>query len=100
MSAVTDAASCPLDWRLFLPTGWGEACASDAETAAGIRQRRACVDSLAGQRHRPKRQLALDMLKELAGWALAPPVVVADAGYGDNADFCGGLAERGWVYIV
>jgi SRSO17 transposase len=29
-----------------------------------------------------------------------PPVVVADAGYGQNADFRDGLAERGIAYVV
>jgi hypothetical protein len=40
------------------------------------------------------------MLHELVGWALAPPVVVGDAGYGDNAEFRDGLTTRGWVYVV
>ncbi len=31
---------------------------------------------------------------------LAPPVVVADAGYGNNGDFRAGIAERGWSYLV
>ncbi|GAA2702516.1 hypothetical protein GCM10010412_100590 [Nonomuraea recticatena] len=35
------------------------------------------------QRHRPKWQQALDMLDELAAWGRVPPLVVADAGYGD-----------------
>src|SRR3954452_5723285 len=26
ISAVTDTASCPLDWRLFVPERWGDAC--------------------------------------------------------------------------
>lgn len=28
--AVTDTASCPLDWRLFLPKAWDEEAADDA----------------------------------------------------------------------
>src|SRR3954466_2491927 len=39
--AVTDAASCPLDWRLFLPERWDEACAASPAAAAAIRERRA-----------------------------------------------------------
>jgi SRSO17 transposase len=31
---------------------------------------------------------------------LAPPLVVADAGYGDNADFRDGLAARGRAWVV
>src|SRR3954447_23598442 len=29
ISAVTDAASCPLDWRLFLPERWDDSCATE-----------------------------------------------------------------------
>src|ERR671916_2152629 len=35
--AVTDAASCPLDWRLFLPAGGDDAQAPTEEAGAGIR---------------------------------------------------------------
>jgi hypothetical protein len=39
--AVTDTASCPLSWRLFLPPGWEDTEAADEEAAAVIRARRA-----------------------------------------------------------
>src|SRR4051812_37467991 len=32
--AVTDAASCPLNWRLFLPPGWGDPEAGTPQDAA------------------------------------------------------------------
>src|SRR3954463_6444685 len=32
--AVTDAASCPLNWRLFLPESWDDAAAATPEAAA------------------------------------------------------------------
>ena len=51
-------------------------------------------------RHREKWRLALDMLDELGGWGLAPPVVVADAGYGDTAEFRDGITARGGHYVV
>jgi SRSO17 transposase len=100
ISAVTDAASCPLSWRLFLPGRWDDAAAATPEAAAAIRDRRARAGIPAEQRHREKWRLALDMLDELAGWQLAPPVVVSDAGYGDNAEFRDGLTARGWAYVV
>ena len=87
--AVTDTASVPLQWRLFLPGEWD----SDAE-----RRRRCQVPDEVG--HREKWRLALDTLDELAGWGLVPPVVVADAGYGQNADFRDGLDGRGIGYVV
>jgi hypothetical protein len=42
----------------------------------------------------------LDSIDELARWGLVPPVVVADAGYGQNADFRDGLDGRGIGYVV
>ena len=33
-------------------------------------------------------------------WGLAPPVVAADAGCGDNAQFRDGLAARGRAYVM
>ncbi|GHE38347.1 hypothetical protein GCM10018782_10710 [Streptomyces griseoaurantiacus] len=44
--------------------------------------------------------MALDTIDELAGWGLVPPVVVADAGYGQNADFRDGLEHRSIDYVV
>src|SRR4051812_30181833 len=98
--AVTDAASCPLNWRLFLPERWDDACAATPEAAAAIRARRRRAGIPDDARHRQKWRLAREMLEELAGWQLAPPVVVADAGYGDNAEFREGLTARGRAYVV
>src|SRR5947209_1826435 len=100
ISAVTDAASCPLNWRLFLPERWDDALAATPEAAATIRDRRSRAGIPAEARHREKWRLALDMLDELAGWTLTPPLVAADAGYGDNADFRDGVTARGWAYVV
>jgi SRSO17 transposase len=87
--AVTDQASCPIDWRLFLPEDWD----ADAE-----RRRKAHVPQ--GERHRPKWQLALEMLDELATWELVPPVVLADAAYGEVGEFRLGLEQRVLAYVV
>ncbi|MFD9041166.1 IS701 family transposase [Streptomyces bottropensis] len=87
--AVSDTASCPLNWRLFLPQEWAE------DT---VRRNRTGVPEDIG--HREKWRLALDALDELAGWRLVPPVVVADAGYGQNADFRAALADRQIGYVV
>jgi SRSO17 transposase len=89
VNAVTEQASCPLDWRLFLPESW-----QDDTT-----RRVACqVPEDVG--HRPKWQLALDMLDELGAWDLVPPVLVADAGYGEVGEFRGGLDDRQIPYVV
>jgi SRSO17 transposase len=40
------------------------------------------------------------MVDELADWGQNPPVVVGDAGYGDNATFRCELAARGLSYVM
>ena len=89
LSAASEVASCPIDWRLFLPQAWDD----DPE-------RRARAHLPDGERHRAKWRLALEMLDELAGWGVAIPAVVADAGYGEISAFRDALAERGLAYVV
>jgi SRSO17 transposase len=87
--AVSDAASCPLQWRLLVPQEWA---------AEPVRRRKTAMPQEVG--HRQKWRLALDSIDELAGWGMVPPVLVADAGYRQNADFRDGLDGRGIGYVV
>ncbi|WP_329393173.1 IS701 family transposase [Streptomyces lydicus] len=89
--AASDTASCPLAWRLFLPESW------DTPKAASRREHCRIPED---ERHRPKWLLALEMLDELDGTGLRPAVLVADAGYGANADFRHGLEDRGLGYVL
>ncbi len=89
--AASDTASCPLSWRLFLPASW------DGPDAAGRRKHCRIPDTV---HHRPKWQLALEMLDELDCLGLRPAVLVADTGYGANADFRRGLEDRGLAYVL
>jgi SRSO17 transposase len=89
VNAASDEASCPLDWRIFLPPAWDQ-----------DQQRRAKAHVPAEARHREKWRLALDMIDELAGWGLAAPLVCADAGYGEIMAFRHGLSDRGIPYVV
>src|SRR3954464_3616792 len=57
LSAVTDTVSCPLNWRLFWPRGWGEALAATPEAAAAIRDRRARAGLPDSVRYREKWRL-------------------------------------------
>ena len=91
VNAVTEHASCPLDWRLFLPERWDE---------AAMAARRAACHLPEGVHHRPKWQLVLDLLDELAGWDLRPPVLLADSGYGEVGEFRWGLDARQIPYVV
>src|SRR3954469_12173654 len=96
--AVTDTASCPLNWRLFVPESWDDAAAATPEAAAAIAARRARAGLPDSARHHAKWRLVLEMLDELAGEGLRPAVVVAYAGYGNNADFRAGITARGGRY--
>ncbi|MEV7715708.1 IS701 family transposase, partial [Streptomyces sp. NPDC088270] len=89
--AASDTASCPLSWRLFLPGSWDRPEAADRRARCRIPE---------DEHHRPKWQLALDMLDELAALGLRPAVLVADTGYGANADFRHGLEDRGLAYAL
>lgn len=101
--AVTDAASAVLDWRLYVPPSWDQThpeTAADPAMAAAAQTRRARAKLPDHERHRPKWAQALEMIDELAGWGHAPPVLVADAGYGQSAPFRTGLSERGIPYVL
>ncbi|WP_406117644.1 IS701 family transposase [Streptomyces sp. NBC_00989] len=87
--AASNTASCPLQWRLFLPEDW----AADSH-----RRTRTLIPPEVT--HREKWRLALDMLDSLADWGMTPPAVVADAAYGTNAHLRAALSERGLTYVL
>jgi SRSO17 transposase len=89
VSAASEHGSCPVDWRLFLPECWDH----DQQ-----RRRAAHIPNEVG--HRPKWQLALALLDELAGWGMPRLPVSSDAGYGAVPGFRLGLEARGLVYVV
>lgn len=98
--AVTDQASCPLGWRLFLPESWDDVCSDTNEHAKLVAAKRAKAQIPDTVRHRPKWELALEAIDELRCWGQCPPLVVADAGYGEIGYFRTGLSERAIPYIV
>jgi len=87
--AASDQASCPLQWRLFRPEEWAQD--RDRCKAAGVPGRVG---------HTAKWQLALEILDQLAQWQLTAPVILADAGYGQNTVFRLALDKRGLRYVV
>lgn len=97
--AVTDTASCPLDWRLFVPTSWDEQAADEAVWGEVVARRGRCGIP-EDERYRPKWTMAVEMLDRLIEQGLRPPLVAADAGYGDNSQFRAALDECGIGYIV
>jgi len=89
VNTASDRASCPLQWRLFVPESWDE----DED-----RRRRARIPEKV--RHIPKWQLALEIIDQLLEWGLKRRVVQADGGYGDITAFRAGLEERDLEYVV
>jgi len=89
ISAASDRASCPLDWRVYLPESWDR-----------DRERRAKAHLPAEIRYLPKWKLALEMLDELRAWGLAAKPVLADSAFGEVGAFRSGLTERGLRYCV
>lgn len=89
VNAASDLASCPLQWRLFVPKSWDQ----DDE-----RRRRARIPDEV--RHVPKWQLALEIIDQLLEWGLERRVVQADGGYGETTAFRVGLEERELEYAV
>ena len=88
--APSDTASCPLQWRLFLPQEW----AADSH-----RRTRTLIP--AEVTHREKWRQALDLLDSLADWGMTPPTVVADAAYGGtNAHLRTALSKRGLTCVL
>jgi SRSO17 transposase len=98
--AATDAASAPLDWRLFLPQSWDDRSTTDPDAVAVIAARRKRSAIPDAEQHRTKWEMAIEMIDELIEWGRIPPTTVADAGYGDATAFRLSLTERGIDYVV
>ena len=65
INAATDDASCPLDWRLFIPKEWDE----DSEWNQERPEKTKLPEDL---HHVEKWRLALEMIDELRGWGIKP----------------------------
>lgn len=68
----TDAASYLLGWRLFIPRSWDDLHAETNEQAEAIPPRRGRAQIPERVRHRPKWELAIEMLDELTTWGRRP----------------------------
>jgi SRSO17 transposase len=93
VNACSDEASCPLDWRLFIPKEWDE----DSEFNQDRRKKAKLPEDV---HHVEKWRQALEMIDELIGWGITPPVILGDGAYGDNTQFRSGLKERGLSYVL
>ena len=89
LSAVSDHASLPIAYRLYLPEEWVDDPV-----------RRAKVGVPADIVFQTKPHIALDQLRAAVADGIRAEVVLADAGYGNDTDFRDGITEIGMAYAV
>jgi SRSO17 transposase len=94
---ATETASCPVNWRLFVPEQWDP---GSPRASADVADRRARCGIPAQVGHTEKWRLALAMLDELHDWGVRAALAVADAGYGEIGEFRQGLEDRDLDYAV
>ena len=93
INAASEEASCPLDWRLFIPREWDEKSEFNE-------QRREKAKLPEEVHHTEKWRQALEMIDEMISWGIKPPVVLGDGAYGDITELRSGLEEREIEYVL
>ena len=89
LSLATGSGSVPLADRLFLPQPWAE-----------DRKRRAAASVPAVIEFRTKGQIAREQIEAALATGIPQGVVLADAAYGDEADFRDWLSTRDLDYVL
>lgn len=89
VSLANESGSLPIAYQLYLPQEWAE---------DKVRRRKAGVPEHIG--FATKNQIALAQLKAARAANVPAGVVLADAGYGNDADFRSGVAALGLCYAV
>jgi SRSO17 transposase len=93
INAAAERASCPLNWRLFIPEEWDE----ESEANQERRLKAGLGDEI---HHVEKWRLALEMIDELRSWGIKPPVLLGDGAYGDVTELRSSLEEREIGYLL
>ena len=89
LSIANHHVSLPIAWRLYLPEDW----ANDA----GRRKTTHVPEAVAFQ---TKPQIALAQIEAAVKARVAPGIVLADAGYGNDGAFRAGVTALGLTYAV
>jgi SRSO17 transposase len=89
LHAVSERATLPLGWALYLPEDW---CA-DPE-----RRRKAKIPVDVGFQTKP--QLGVTLIKQAASWAIDRAPVLGDAAYGENTQLRSELDSSGIEYVL
>jgi SRSO17 transposase len=97
---VGHTGSAAVNWRLSVPESWDETTTTNPAERAGIARRRRRCGIPNAERHRPNWVIALEMIDELVGWDLRPPIVVAGRHYGAHDEFRAALERLGMRYVV
>jgi SRSO17 transposase len=93
INAACEDASCPLNWRLFIPKEWDE-------DSKFNRERREKAKLPEDVHHVEKWRQALAMIDELISWGIKPPPILGDGAYGDTTELRTGLEERELEYVL
>jgi SRSO17 transposase len=89
LSLAGDHASLPIAYRLYLPQEWADD--PHARAKAGV------PDDVV---FKTKPQIALDQLRQAKAAGVTAPIVLADAGYGNDTAFRDGITKLGFAYVV
>ncbi|EHK55535.1 IS701 family transposase, partial [Allomesorhizobium alhagi] len=89
LSVATEQASLPIAYQLYLPESW----ANDPD-------RRAKTGVPENVVFRTKPEIALAQIRAALEAGVSRGVVLADAGYGNDTAFRGGLTKVGLTYVV
>ena len=89
LSLATEAASVPVDYRLYLPEAWAKD--TDRREAVGVPENVV---------FRTKPEIALEQIRARVARGTTPGLVVADSGYGNELAFREGLDALGLTYSV
>ena len=89
LSVATEQAILPIAWRLYLPEIW-----------AKDRRRRRQTGIPEEISFATKATIALQQIRKAVEQEVTPAPVLADAAYGNDSRFRGGLSELGLDYVV
>lgn len=89
LHAVSEHATVPLEWSLYLPEDW----CGDEE-----RRRKAKIPEHVAFQTKP--QLGVGLVKRAAGWAIDRAPVLGDAAYGENTQLRSELDAHGFQYVL
>jgi len=89
LHAVSERATLPLGWALYLPQDWCD---------DPVRRRKAKIPGDVVFRTKP--QLGLGLVEQAAGYAIDRAPVLGDAAYGENTALRGALDSTGIEYVL